>query len=223
MQYIFDQTPIWAREQFVAGMHSLLTSSTIQWFFLRTQNDALMRNQNVKLWLDTASAELYRIFNSSRHNFASQQQQLYSDQGLIGTACMAVLESRKSGVLFSTHHMKECVLAENDEDRIDTNIRRWQYTADQAWAMWGKAAGEKVEKAMSADGKPDEKFWFLHSVTPRMPARSAARRQSQHGMGKRATLQKATRPSSAKAASRNFPISRRASPRSPARSMAAGR
>jgi hypothetical protein len=166
MQYIFDQTPIWAREQFVAGMHSLMTSSTIQWFFLRTQNEALNRNANVKAWLDTASAELYRIFNSSRHNFASQVQQLYSDQGLIGTGCMAVLESRKSGILFSTHHMKECVLSENEEDRIDTNIRRWQYTAEQAWGMWGKAAGEKIEKAME-DGKPDDKFWFLHSVTPR--------------------------------------------------------
>lgn len=166
MQYIYDQTPIWALEQFVAGMHSLMTSSTIQWFYLRTQSDALNRNQNVKAWLDAASAELYRIFNSSRHNFASQQQQLYSDQGLIGTACMAVLESRRSGILFSTHHMKECVLAENEEERIDTNIRRWQYTADQAWAMWGKRAGEAVEKAMTAE-KPDEKFWFLHSATPR--------------------------------------------------------
>lgn len=166
MQYIYDQTPVWALEQFVAGMHSLMTSSTIQWFYLRTQSDALNRNPKVKAWLDAASAELYRIFNSSRHNFASQQQQLYSDQGLIGTACMAVLESRRSGILFSTHHMKECVLAENEEERIDTNIRRWQYTADQAWAMWGSRAGEAVEKAMT-DQKPDEKFWFLHSATPR--------------------------------------------------------
>lgn len=165
MQYIYDQTPIWSREQFVAGMDSLQTSSTIQWFFLRSENEALNRNQNVKAWLDSASAELYRIFNSARHNFASQAQQVYSDQGLIGTACMSILESRRSGVLFSAHHMKECVLAENEEDRVDTVIRRWQYTAAQAVGMWGGDAGENVLKANEKN--PDQKFWFLHSVTPR--------------------------------------------------------
>jgi hypothetical protein len=166
MQYIFDQTPIWGLEQFVAGMHSLQTSSTIQWFYLRTKREALNRNQNVKLWLDAASAAMYAVFNSSRFNFASQAQQLYSDEGLIGTGCMSILEGRTKEVLFSTHHMKECVLAENEEERIDTNIRRFQYTASQAISMWGKAAGEQVVKAM-ASGNEDAKFWFLHSVTPR--------------------------------------------------------
>jgi hypothetical protein len=165
MQYVYDQTPLWSREQFVAGMDSLQTSSTIPWFFLRTEDDRLNRNQDVKLWLSAASSVLYAIFNSPRRNFGSQAQQLYSDQGLIGTACMSILESKRTNVLFSTHHMKECVLAENDEDRIDTVIRRWQFTADQAVAMWGAAAGESVVKAAAEN--PDQKFWFLHAVQPR--------------------------------------------------------
>jgi hypothetical protein len=165
MQYVYDQTPLWSREQFVAGLDSLQTSATIPWFFLRAEDDRLNRNQKVKLWLSAASAVLYAIFNSPRRNFGSQAQQLYSDQGLIGTACMAILESKRSNVLFSTHHMKECVLAENDEDRVDTVIRRWQYTADQALAMWGADAGEAVVKAAAEN--PDQKFWFLHAVRPR--------------------------------------------------------
>jgi hypothetical protein len=165
MQYVYDQTPLWSREQFVAGLDSLQTSSTIQWFYLRSESDALNRNAAVKGWLDAASAVMYAVFNSSRHNFASQAQQLYSDQGLIGIGCMAILESARTDVLFSTHHMKECVIAENDEDRVDNNIRRWQYTADQAVARWGTGAGEVVVKAASEN--PDAKFWFLHSVQPR--------------------------------------------------------
>lgn len=166
MQYVFDQTPIWSRQQFVAGMDSLMTSSTIQWFFLRTENEGLNRNQNVKLWLAQASAVMYGIFNSPKHNFASQKQQLFSDQALIGTSCMAVLESHKSGILFSTHHMKEVVIAENEEDRVDDVTRRWEWTAAQAYACWGAGAGEKVAKA--AMDRPDEKFAFLQRVKPRL-------------------------------------------------------
>jgi hypothetical protein len=78
---------------------------------------------------------------------------------------MAVLDSGKSQVLFSTRHPKECVIAENDEDRVDTLIRKWKWTAKQAYDLWGDACGEKVLKAYA--DKPDTKFEFLHAVRPR--------------------------------------------------------
>lgn len=165
MQYVFDETPIWCHEQFIAGLCSYLTSSTLQWFWLRCEDDRINKMYEVREWCDAASASLYSIFNSPRRNFAGQSQELYGDLGLIGTAVMAVLESRRSSVLFSTRHMKECVIFENEEDRVDTLVRKWPFTARQAFGQWGAAAGEAVRRAL--EKTPDQKFNFYHGVRPR--------------------------------------------------------
>lgn len=165
MTFVYDGTPIWANEQFASGMHSLLTSTTLPWFFLKTESDRLNQIDRVRAWLELASANMYGIFNGPKHNFASQSHELYLDLGNIGTASMAVLESKRSGILFSTRHMKECCIAENEEDRIDSNIRQWTWTAKQAVQQWGRKAGEKV--AAAYDKTPDMNFEFLHYVGPR--------------------------------------------------------
>jgi hypothetical protein len=55
-----------------------------------------------------------------------------TDLGNVGTSVMVELDSARSGILFPTRHLKECVVAENEEDRIDTLIRNWEFTAKQA-------------------------------------------------------------------------------------------
>src|SRR6185436_9374197 len=130
-QAVYDSTPIFALQQFANGLHSLLTSPTLQWFMLHCDEDRIDQMYDVRVWLDKVSMEMYSIFNGPRHNFASQSHEYYLDLGSIGTAVMAELESDKNGILFSTRHLKECMIAENDEDRVDTVIRRWKWTAKQ--------------------------------------------------------------------------------------------
>jgi hypothetical protein len=165
MQHVYDGTPIWANDQFAAGMHSMLTSPTLPWFGMKAQEDRLNEIDAVARWLDDTSNAMYSVFNGTKHNFAAQSHEFYLDLGNIGTGIMAVLESPASGILFSTRHLKECVIAENDEDRVDTLTRRWNWTARQAFAKWGPAAGEKVAKAVETN--PDQTFTFLHEVKPR--------------------------------------------------------
>lgn len=170
MQYVFDGYPIWAREQFSAGCHSFLTSSEVQWFSLRTDDDRVNSIQRVRAWFDAAAIAMFAVFNSGRYTFGTSSHELYDDIGAIGNGCMAVLEGRNGMPLFTTRHMREICVEENEEDRIDTVVRRWQWTAGQAEAAWsakpGWSACEKVIKAL-ADGKTNEKFWFLHRVMPR--------------------------------------------------------
>ncbi|MGH2927928.1 MAG: portal protein, partial [Solirubrobacteraceae bacterium] len=177
MAKVFDSTPIWAAEQSAGGFYGLLTSPTLQWFFLEPEDDRLGQVPEVAAWLDEAARRLYAIFNGPRYNFASQAHELYLDLVTIGTAAMAVLESPRSKLRFSTRHMRECVIQENEEDRVDTLVRRWKYTAKQAVETWGEAAGERVVKA--AADRPDEKFEFLHCVRPRA-VRSAGRNDARH-------------------------------------------
>jgi hypothetical protein len=189
MQKIFDATPIWAVEQLAAGLHGLLTSPSLRWFTMRAEDDRLNENDAVRAWLEDSSERMYAIFNGPRHNFASQSYETYLDLASIGTSVMAVLESQRSGILFSTRHLRECVVQENEEDRIDTLIRCWPYTAKQATEAWGNAAGEKAVKAM-ADGKPETTFEYLHAVRPRK-SRDPQRSDRRHKLFESTYLSKA--------------------------------
>jgi hypothetical protein len=166
MQWVYDAYPLWAREQFRAACHSFLTSSTLLWFSLMPDSDALNQVYRVRSWLDAATLALYAVFNSARYNFASQSQEVYDDIAGIGTACMGVLEDRNQMPLFSTRHMRECRWVTNDNDRVDSLSRRWSWTAKQAYDQWGRKAGEHVLKAIE-DDHYDKKFFFHHRVQPR--------------------------------------------------------
>lgn len=165
MQYIYDSSPVWMTEQHAAGIHSLLTSTSLQWGWLRTEDDRLNADQECRAWLDDTSMTMFSLFSSAKLNFAAQSYEVFLDTGSIGQACMGVLDGA-TGPLFTTRHMKECVLFENDEDRIDGNIRQWQWTARQAFERWGAAAGPAVYNAYSK-GDEERKLTFLHSVLPR--------------------------------------------------------
>lgn len=168
MQYVYDSHPIWCREQFAAGCHSFLTSSTILWFSLAADNERINAMHHVREWLDAATLAMFAVYNSARYNFAVGSQEVYDDVASIGTACMAVLENPRTGMpMFSTRHMKECVFFEGENDRVDTVVRRWEWTAAQAYKFWGVAAGERVMKAMQT-GRETDKFAFLHRVKPRL-------------------------------------------------------
>jgi len=163
-QQVYDATPIFALIQFANGLHSLLTSQTLRWFASRCDDERIDAMQSVRAWWDAVDNEMYSYFNGPRHNFASQSHELYLDLGSIGTAVMAELESERSGILFSTRGLKECVLFENEEDRVDSLIRKWSWTAKQA-----VEAGFVTDQVWRAyeQGNTEPKFNFLHSVQPR--------------------------------------------------------
>jgi hypothetical protein len=163
-QQVYDATPIFALIQFANGLHSLLTSQTLRWFASRCDDERIDQMQSVRAWWDAVDTEMYSYFNGPRHNFASQSHELYLDLGSIGTAVMAELESERSGILFSTRGLKECVLFENEEDRVDSLIRKWRWTAKQAVEQG--FVTEKVWRAYEK-GDSEPRFNFLHSVQPR--------------------------------------------------------
>lgn len=165
-QSIFNETPEFALTQFANGLHSYLTSPYLPWFALHIENERIDAMREVRLWLDGVTQAMQNYYNGPRHNFASQSHEVYLDIGSIGTGVLAQLESDKSDILFSARHLKECVIWESDEDRIDALTRRWWFTAKQAFQLWGAAAGEKVLKAYE-DGNNLKRFYFYHAVRPR--------------------------------------------------------
>lgn len=166
-QYVYDATAVFANEQLAAQLHSQLTSDSLLWAQWRCEDDRLNDDDDCRLWLDAASRAAFAIYSGTRHNFSVAAHELYLDVASIGSGCMAVLESERNGIVFSTRHMKECCWEENEEGRVDLLSRKWSWTAKQAYQAWGEAAGEMVCKAAMDPKEQTRQFTFVHEVQPR--------------------------------------------------------
>jgi hypothetical protein len=164
MSLIYDGTAVQANQDCANGLHAMLTSPDLQWLDLEAEDESLMARDDVRAWVQAATKAVFAVYSGESYGFATHSHVLYQDLAAFGTGVMSQLHGR-DGIQFQTHHLKECNVAENDRGRIDVLCRKWSWTADQAYDMWGAAAGPEVCKAM-ADA-PNRKFEFLHLVRPR--------------------------------------------------------
>lgn len=165
-QKVFDSTAIWCNEVFAAGMHALLTSPYMRFFAYETEDARVNRMPAARQWLETATEAIYNAFANPLTGWMTATDQLYLDEGALGTAIMSALDSPRNTVNFATRHLMECVIAENDEGEVDTLCRKWEWTAKQAVQAWGGRAPPKVRDAFNK--QPGKKLCFLHAVKPRI-------------------------------------------------------
>ena len=162
---IYDTTAPLANEQLASGLHSFLTSPSAKWFALKTFDDDVNRQLEVKNWLDKTTTILYdRVFQSPMSNFLSQSHELYLDLGSFGTGVMMVQDIPGSGITFRTYHLADCFIQENDKGHVDTLYRRYKRTGKQLIERFGEAVPEKVREMSYKD--PYKEFEVIHAVEP---------------------------------------------------------
>ena len=163
MKKILDGTAIWGSETCAAGLNTWLTSSVNKWFELRTKIKELMDYDEVKEWFQEVENIMYGVFNSS--NFSTAIHESYLDDVTIGTSIIYIEEDEEDVCRYSTRHISECYILENNKQRVDTLFRKWEWTLRQAYQEWGEKIGASLMKKYKK--KPDDKAEFLHVVRPR--------------------------------------------------------
>ena len=133
MELIFDSSPLQALELLAASLHGMLTNPSTPWFTLRFKQENVENEDEAKLWLESATDAMYTAFN--RSNFQQEIFELYHDLITFGTAAMFIEEDDEDFIKFSTRHIDEVYIAENDKgiqvvacDYTDTgprSARRW--------------------------------------------------------------------------------------------------
>ena len=155
---IFDSSPIQALELLAASLHGMLTNPSTPWFSLRFKNQALAQEDEAKLWLESAEEVMYTAFN--RSNFQQEIFELYHDLITFGTASMFIEEDEEDVLRFSTKHINEIYIAENNKGKIDTVFRKFKLSIRAAEQQFGdKIEGDKKD--------PYEEIELLHAVYPR--------------------------------------------------------
>ncbi len=163
---IFDSTAPLALERFAAAMEGMLTPRGQRWHHLRAADARLNELDEVRSWFERAEDILFARRYSPDANYASQQHEVYMSLGAFGSGVLFIDERPGRGLRYRSIHLAECFFAEDSDGRIDTNYRKFRFTARQAAQHWGEGAlPERIRRAL--DREPDKDFDFLHCVFPR--------------------------------------------------------
>jgi hypothetical protein len=163
MEQVFDSSPIQAVELLAASLHGMLTNPSTPWFTLRFKDEEIENEDEAKLWLEASTDAMYTAFN--RSNFQQEIFELYHDLITFGTAAMFIEEDDDDIIKFSTRHINEVFIAENDKGRIDTIYRKFKISARAAIQKFGETVSADVQTKAKKD--PYEEIEILHAVYPR--------------------------------------------------------
>jgi hypothetical protein len=162
-ELIFDSSPLQALELLAASLHGMLTNPSTPWFALRFKEEDMDGEDEAKEWLESATDVMYAAFN--RSNFQQEIFELYHDLITFGTAAMFIDEDEEDLLKFSTRHINEMYIAENDKGKIDTIFRKFKLSARSAYQKFGDKASANI--LMKNQKDPYEEVEILHVVYPR--------------------------------------------------------
>jgi len=163
---LINDTAEFANQDMAGGLFAHLCSG--RWFGLKARSKALNESENVKVWfMETTRILLEELAIS---NFNNEIYELLLDLGWCGTPCIGVFRGVDTWLSFETYPFSQYYIAENNRKLVDTNYRKFEYTARQAVQEWGiENLGKGVQDAYSSSKKDDrdKKFEFIHAITPR--------------------------------------------------------
>ena len=162
-ELIFDSSPLQSVDLLAASLHGMLTNPSTPWFTLRFKQENIDNEDEAKLWLESATDAMYVAFN--RSNFQQEIFELYHDLITFGTACMFVQDDDEDTLKFSTRHINEIYIAENEKGKVDTVYRLFKMSVRAAFQQFGEAISTSTKGLITKD--PYEEISILHAVYPR--------------------------------------------------------
>ena len=167
-----DATAMMALHRFGAILDSLLTPRNMVWHQLGSDEPAIMRDRDARLWYEESTRRLFKLRYSPIANFASQNQANYQSLGSFGVGAVFVDQAvdaagnRMRAIRYKAIPLGELFLIENHQGLVCGFIRWFRLTAGQAAKKWGL---EALPPAMRTayDQCSQTPFDFLHCVKPR--------------------------------------------------------
>ena len=149
----------------VSAHNSLVTPHNQRWFSFKAAE--AKKGEHYERWFMNATEVTARELAKS--NFYAAKQEVDLDRGLFGTGCLLCEDAPGGGVRFRHVPVGSFGFALNEAGEVDTVVRKFEFTAAQAVERWGYGQlPVKVQEAWDRlERRYDERFEFLHLVTPR--------------------------------------------------------
>ncbi len=161
---IFDATALLALDKFASAVDSLVTPATQQYHKLDPEDESLMEDREVRLYLDEVNKIIFRLRYRPMANFSSQAHECYISLGAFGTQGMFTDDILGVGLRYKSIALSELYIAENQAGIVDYVHRKFPLTCRQAMQKFKDKCPEKVMKEY--ERHPFKKFDFIHCVAP---------------------------------------------------------
>lgn len=162
---IFDSFPILAVETFASILLGVLTNKSTKWFNLQTVDDKLGEVNAVSTWLSQATEVMWNKLYNPASGFEQALLEAFKDVGAFGTVATLIEEGSKFDLVFITQNIRNYLVSENSEGRVDSIITKAQFSARQAIEKFGNDVNEQIKKI--AEKNPYELFDFQLHIYPR--------------------------------------------------------
>lgn len=160
---LYDSTALMSAFTLTSGLFSFLMPAGAFWFGFTAQDEELNENPVIQKWMSMASSATHKEI--WRSNFQREMFKTIRSMVVFGTGIISV-ELIGKDLVFQSHHVGFMSFDENNRGEIDTVYRQIFYDTRQAVQEFGKGIESKtVQRAIKA-GKWDEKFEFVHIVSP---------------------------------------------------------
>jgi len=126
-----DSTMVIALENFASILNGTLTNKATPWFTIKIQDEELKDDDNVVEYLKSVSDKIWNILYDSQTNFEDSHSENLKDFATFGTIALKIEKSKTSLINFKPIHIKNILIAENDEGKVDTCILLMKMTAKQ--------------------------------------------------------------------------------------------
>lgn len=160
---ILDEHGIFAFRTLTGGMTSGLSSPSRPWFSLRTYDEALMEDREVKGWLADVERRMYAFLAST--NFYGAAKSGYGEMGLFGTEACVMVEHAERGAVCHALTAGEYWIACGDSTEPDTLYRRTPMTVLQAVQTFKGEVSARIRNLYDASTY-DEIVPIFHAIEP---------------------------------------------------------
>jgi hypothetical protein len=159
---IYDSTGIKANDTLASALHGMLTNPSSYWFEFTTGIPELDKDDEVRRWLQRSAHVCHELMNGS--NFQTEIHEYYLDLCSFGTAAMFIERDDVDIIRFSTKHIKDCWIEENNKGMVDTVFYVFKWKPRQIIQEFG----DKVPKfILDKDAQsPEEEIELLQVILP---------------------------------------------------------
>jgi hypothetical protein len=172
---VFDSTAPLALPKFAAAVISMTMPATQKYQALTLDDETLEEDAEVARYLEGMRDVIFKVRYSPKAEFQSQTGEVMLDVGAFGTSPLFIDDDVGNSIQYKSFPLAECYFGEDHRGRIDTNHRRFQWTAHQAASKFGvDRLPEKIKQAYEKEPH-GPRFWFLHCVRPNPEIKARAK------------------------------------------------
>lgn len=165
---LYDSTPMQARRGLATAIDGLLKPSTTRWFWMKSKDEALNEDDEVKRWFEDVGDRMWQAIYAPRARFTASSGAVDNDLATFGIGYLWCEENAdRNGLTFQCLHIKDVAIEEDAEGVINTYYVTRKYNARQALQKFPDADMRQVREAAEDPNAAGKTFEFVQCIYPR--------------------------------------------------------